>query len=401
MKAAKAWCLTGLFLFSGLCSVSCGKDEGTDGGKGGSGSILTGGSGGSTAGTRSDGGQPVGAGGDGTSPGSSKLGRGCKTDSECSDSLFPELKCVTAKDAVLGNGAPPKGLCTMPCDMPTMDSPEDTCAALGTGALCYPYSADNKSGYCVEGCTFGAPDIGETKCHSRTEFACNPALLAPTNTKCSDSSDCQQGEICSTNDVCAVVIPACLPACSGDIDCEKGMYCDQSFLSGVCVPKKQTGKALGEPCTVAPDGQEEPDECLGFCSPDDQGSKTGHCAATCNFGSPCAWNSATEKYDGFCILASTQIVGSNPDRGDFGYCDLTCNCASECMDSGLSCEMIQSALPEQFRGGGFCLQPDAMSMPYDQCGAGGGGGGGAAGATGSAGAPTESAAGNGSGGVPG
>lgn len=378
MKAAKAWSVAGLLVVAGLSSVSCGKDEGTSGNNGGGGSILTGGTGGSSAGSRAEGGSS----GSGTAN-NAKLGRACIKASDCADANFPELTCITGKDAVLGNGAPPKGLCTMPCTLPTQAAPDDPCEALGTNAICFPFNSDSDTGYCVEGCSFGTPGLGEPeKCHSRPEFACNPALLGATSAVCTKSTDCQLGELCSQG-VCNVILPACLPACAGDIDCDDGMYCDQSFLSGVCVAKKQTGKALGEPCTVPGANEpDEPDECLGYCAPDETGSTKGHCVSTCTYGAPCSYNTTTQKYDGACILVNKQIVGSSPDLGDMGYCDLTCDCASDCMDATLGCEMLDSALPDQFRGGGFCLEPSAMSVPYDQCGAGGAGPGPGAGGEG-------------------
>jgi hypothetical protein len=295
---------------------------------------------------------------------------------------------------VLGNGAPPKGLCTMPCTLPTADAPDDPCDALSTGAVCFPFNDNSDKGYCVEGCSFGTPGLGEPeKCHSRPEFACNPALLGATSATCKTSADCQLGELCSQG-ACNVILPACLPSCSGDIDCDAGMYCDQSFLSGVCVTKKPTGKALGEPCTVPGANEpDEPDECLGYCAADTTGSTAGHCVSTCTYGAPCSWNASTEKYDGACILVNKQIVGSSPDVGDFGFCDLTCNCASDCMDATLGCEMIDSALPDQFRGGGFCLEPSDMSVPFDQCG------GGAPGAGGADSGPGPSSGGDGTGGA--
>jgi hypothetical protein len=299
----------------------------------------------------------------GIRPTAGRLGRACSSDAECG-----ALQCIKATDAALGGGAPPKGLCTVSCTLPTDDQPDDPCAALGLGALCFPFDERSTEGYCVEGCAFGKPRLGQVKCHNRAEFACNPALLGATNDVCQTNGDCAQGKLCSDG-VCNVIRPACLPACGGDVDCAAGYYCDQSFLSGVCVKGTPQGKALGEPCTVpGPNEPDEPDECLGYCAPDSTGSTQGHCLSTCTYGTPCAWSSGTEKYDGACILVNSQIVGSSPAVGDFGFCDLTCNCAADCLDATLGCELLESALPEQFRGGGFCLEPTAQSVPYDQCG---------------------------------
>ena len=380
MKAAKTWCLAGLMLVAGLSSASCGKDEGTAGG-GGKGTIIggAGGSGGKggTGGSRVTGGTD-GAGGDGATPVTpTKLGRACVSDAECNDAGAPDLKCVTAKQAVLGGAAPPKGLCTMPCAVPQQNGDVDACGALGTGALCYPFDTTSTDGYCVEGCTFGMPDIGTTKCHARPEFACNPAGFIDTGTACAASSTCQDGEVCLSG-TCQVAVPACLPACRGDIDCEAGTYCDQSFLSGVCVTTKQKGKALGEPCTMPAAGADsEPDECLGFCQADSAKSTKGHCATTCPFAQECAWNATTQKYDGLCAFGSI-LTPNDIGQGDFGFCALSCNCTTDCNDATLGCSLLQDTpLPaDTFKGAGLCFTPDAMTVEYSQCAAGGAGAGG-------------------------
>jgi hypothetical protein len=306
---------------------------------------------------------------------------------------------VTSKDAVLGDGAPPKGLCTSPC------ASDDECAPFGAGSLCYPFGSGADAGYCVESCAFGMPGIGEVKCHSRPEFGCYPALLAPTNTPCTGAADCQAAELCGNKGVCEIVLPACLPGCRGDIDCDDGLYCDQSFLSGVCVSKKPTGKTLGEPCKVPPaSGPAEPDECLGFCQADTADSVTGHCATNCGIGNDCSWNAETKKYDGVCLYASA-LTSKTGDVGDFGFCTPSCDCTTDCNNPGLACSLLtQGALPTDsaagvaFRGAGLCFSPDAMTQEYNQCmgagGAGMGGGGGSGGAdSGPAGASAGGAAG--------
>jgi hypothetical protein len=373
MKAAKTWCLAGLVLVAGLSSASCGKDEGTDGG-GGHGTVIGGSGGGGGLTGRS--GSSNAAGGDDTGTTvTTKLGRACVSAKDCVDPAAPDLTCVTSKDAVLGDGAPPKGLCTATCTLPQGADDVDTCEAIG--GMCFPFDSNSDQGYCVESCAFGAPDIGEAKCHSRPEFACNPALLGRTDDTCTDNADCASGDLCIDGS-CAIVFPGCLPACRGDLDCDAGMYCDQSFLSGVCTPNKQVGKALGEPCTVPAEGDpSEPDGCLGFCQADSDTGNKGHCAATCGLARQCSWNAATEKFDGICFYASV-LTSETGDVGDFGFCTPSCNCTDECNDPALACSLLsQGALSADFRGPGLCFSPDAMTQEYNQCGVGGDGSGGA------------------------
>lgn len=392
MKAAKTWCVASLAVMAAFSSASCGKDEADGEGDGGS-AVITAGSagvGGGRGGTPSMGGSAGSS-----SMGATKLGRGCIDDDDCADTQAPGLTCVTATDTVLGEGAPPKGLCTATC------ASDQDCSELGAGALCYPFTADADTGYCIEGCSFGEPEIGDIKCHNRDEFACNPALLSPTNEPCTEAAtDCGAGELC-VDGTCALVFPGCLPACRGDIDCEDGMYCDQSFLSGVCVSEKPTGKGLGEPCTVPAEGEpSEPDGCLGFCQADSETGNAGHCATTCGLLSECGWNAATKKFDGACFYASALTVDTGY-IGDFGFCTPTCNCSDECQDSSLVCSLLtQGPLTDDFRGPGLCFSPSTDPMnptkEYNQCTGAGGGGGGGAGAggaggsdgTGEAGAPS-------------
>ncbi len=398
MNAAKTWCLAGLMVAVGLATASCGKDE-TSGGAGGRGSILGGSGGGGTGGGRTDGGSTSAA---------TKLGQACLNDAQCVDAKAPGLTCITSKQTLLGDGAPPKGLCTTSCSLSPEPGAEDECAAFGPGALCFPFDDQSDTGYCIEGCSFGDPDIGApAKCHDRPEFACNPALLGRTSTSCSTTDDCGAGELC-LDGVCDVVFPGCLPACRGDIDCDAGMYCDQSFLNGTCVTKKQTGKALGEPCTVPDDSEPaEPDECIGFCQSDGiPNSNKGHCANTCGLATQCAWNAKTNKFDGVCFYASvlTAEVGG---VGDFGFCTPSCNCTTECNDPALACQLLtQGALSDDFKGPGLCFSADAKTPEYNQCadgtggaGTGGAGGESAAGGAGSGGDPSGSAGEAASGGV--
>jgi hypothetical protein len=263
-------------------------------------------------------------------------------------------------DALLDGAAPPGGLCTARCDS------DADCTQLKPGALCYPF-AEGGSGYCIEGCAFGEPPLGSLKCHGRADFACAPALLADTDEACETTETCGDGELC-IDDTCTIVYPACLPSCRGDLDCAEGWYCDQSFLTGTCVPEKPVGKRLGEPCEVpGPDQPAEPDECLGFCQADYEGSAQGHCGASCGLLNECAWDAASQKFDGVCFYASvlTSDVGST---GDLGFCTPSCNCSDECDDESLACvELPQGRLPDTFRGAGLCFSPAQGDIELDEC----------------------------------
>lgn len=402
MKAGKTtWCLAGLMMMAGFSSASCGKDEGLEGkggtgalvggegndvgGGGKSGNVGRGGDDGEDGGTTNVGGTTGGTstGGIGTSAPATKLGRACMADADCKDTKAPGLTCVTTS---IGDGAPPGGLCTLECDPADQGT---TCEAVGAGALCYPFG---DKGYCVEACAFGEPGVNEVKCHNRDDFACNPALLGDTMEPCTDTTaDCNAGELC-VDGTCNVVFPGCLPACRGDIDCAEGTYCDQSFLGGLCLDKKPTGKALGEPCTVpAEDDPAEPDECLGFCQADGADTNEGHCVVNCGLGKECSWSSGIERFEGVCIYPS--ILDQDGGLGDFGFCMPACNCTADCQDPTLQCTTEAAVLPTAtYKGAGLCYPADQATEEYDQCSGTGDGGAGSGGA-GSGGADSGGAGG--------
>jgi hypothetical protein len=299
----------------------------------------------------------------------SRLGRACVTDTDCRAPAEMDLTCITETSTVLAIGAPPHGLCSRRCVT------DDECAAHSAGALCYPFG--NSGSYCVEGCQFGSPEIGEIKCHSRPDLACNPAIMGSTGDSCQTTEDCQAGDLC-IDGTCNVIFPACLPACRGDIDCAAGMYCDQSFLAGLCTTKKPTGKRLGEPCTVPAANQPaEPDGCLGFCQADSAVGAQGHCAATCGLARQCAWDADSQRYDGVCFYASV-LTAEVGDVGDFGFCTPSCNCSEQCNDPTLSCQLLaQGELDvSASKGAGLCFSTDPASTPFEECASGGSGAGG-------------------------
>lgn len=269
------------------------------------------------------------------------LGGPCSAASDCQ----PGLDCVTA----MGAGAPPHGVCTLPCQ------DHDTCSALSPGSLCLSYG--DSTGYCFEGCAFGRPPSGQLKCHGRKDFACNPALSAPRDEPCETAATCAAGELC-IGGLCSVVFPSCLPSCRGDLDCGPGLFCEQAFLGGWCVPREPAGKKLGEPCTV-PTANEpaEPDECRGFCRADSNGSQLGHCAATCGLGYECAWDATSQQFDGACLY--TTLLTANGGFGDMGFCTPACGCNEQCNDPSLECRALGGqSLNEAFSGPGLCLAPD-------------------------------------------
>lgn len=317
----------------------------------------------SAVGGTGEGGEPMQTGQAGQpplQPGSGTIGSRCQATLDCKVGL----ECITESMTALDGGAPPHGLCTVACTQNT------ECEKFSAGSLCYPFDVESPEGYCVEGCSFGQQGAFR-KCHARPDFSCAPALLQDTGYDC--ASGCLAGEICiAATNTCQLAIPACLPSCRGDLDCAAGLYCDQQFLGGKCVPTKPAGKPLGEPCTVpGPLEPLEPDECLGYCQADADGSSAGHCLSTCGLGSGCAWNPKTRLFDGACYITSTLSQG-NAAYGDLGFCAPACNCAAECGDASLACLVGQGIDPldtKAYAGVGLCFtpNPELNDIVVEQC----------------------------------
>jgi hypothetical protein len=294
-------------------------------------------------------------------PGSGKLGSPCIETVDCKLGLT----CFTDTTLALNGGSAPHGLCSIACSTAN-NAP---CEQQSAGSLCVPFdSSTPDQGICVEGCVFGPATVGAQKCHGRSDFACMPALLSDTGAPCLGAGDCFAGELC--NGTCLLVFPGCMPSCRGDLDCPAGLFCDQSFLSGVCVAQAPTGKRLGEPCNVPSVlDPAEPDQCLGFCQEDSPGSPLGHCSATCGLLNECAWDPASERFDGGCFYASVLTEDSGA-VGDFGFCTPSCNCDAECNDASLVCMAatgIGLLAEDRFKGPGLCFSPVPNELAVDQC----------------------------------
>ncbi len=319
--------------------------ESFDGGAGGGG--ASGGDVGSNAG--GEGGAPVVS---PIPPGTGTVGSRCAATLDCEQGL----QCLTATTPALNGAAPPHGLCTKDC---TTDA---QCDRLSPGSICYPFDVDDFQGYCVEGCTLGQTGVFR-KCHARTDFSCMPALMGDTGFTC--ASGCIEGEVCE-NGTCQIVTPACLPTCRGDLDCARGLYCNTGWLEGTCTKIKPTGKKFGEPCTMP--GSLEPDECLGFCLADVEGSDDGHCREACGMTNGCAWNLATKRFDGACYYASR--LTSTWAVADLGYCSPACDCDAECSDDQNCFALTDIGALDRatYSGAGLCFRDEPLADPLvEQC----------------------------------
>jgi hypothetical protein len=350
----------------GVSTTNGGRPDAAGQPGGGGDTSSSGAAGGSDAGSGAGGEAGSGGAPDDLPVGSAKLGARCDSTAQCSDPRAPDLFCLAPDDASLG-AAPPSGLCTADCET------HEDCEAIAPGALCEDVLW-NGSRYCIEGCVPGDPAEGTSKCHDRHELACTPLYLADTQDPCTLPSECFFGETCMAG-TCQVIFAGCLPACQGDNDCacqgdecEQELYCDKTYQVGNCVPEVQTGKKLGEPCTVT---NQEPDECLGFCLQDSPGGSTGHCSEGCSYGYPCAFDEASQRYEGSCAYRIGLVT--DPGRGDFGYCASACACTEQCIDPALVC--VDASLDTNaFSGSGLCYTSGTPLL--DECGAGGAGSGG-------------------------
>lgn len=355
------------------------------GGSGGGGIIGGGGKAGSGTGGTFGGSGGTG----GTTNTGANLGRACVSDTDCGDA---RLTCLT-NDGLSGNG-PAKGICTAACGS-TSD-----CLELADDAFCAQFT--DSDAYCLEGCTLGV--LGEPKCHSRQEMACNVYGLNPTGASCATDDDCPNGDLCSTTGTCGSPLTACLPACGGDYDCGAGQHCD--FSSGLCLATEPAGLPIGSACT--PPTGNETDACDGVCFEHDANDPTvGECSAWCVFNNTsftgCGWD-GTGKADAACLFGPSFEGSGQPGNGDVGICGTLCDCNSDCSFKGDYCvDDTMGAISMIWGRGGYCRplqEGESASISLSQCPPGhtGGSGGNAGEAGQSSGGSSNSEAGAGAGG---
>lgn len=375
MTRARAWvtlCVVAAAV--GSLTMSCGSDELTNGGKGGS--TGTGGKGGLLGGSTGTGGARTGGAGGGTSGGSdgtggtvsksTNLGRACATNATCGTASG--LSCVT--DPVI-----PQGLCSATCET------DADCQKISAGAVC-------NSGLCLEGCAIGPDALN--KCHDRPDFACQFFDSVTTTTLCSVDEDCANSAVCN-NGSCVDIITACQPTCASDDDCA-GDFCN--IGTGLCQATKPAGKAVGSACDV----NATTDECAGMCIGDSAGTFS-LCSGYCTFGvqGGCGWNGVGPAQAG-CMFVPRYV--QDLGAGDVGYCGQLCDCNDDCLNPTAKCLSFAALELEDFETfygrKGYCGTAEPTDVVLD-CGAGGDGAGGAGGA-GSAGSPGAGAGGTSSGG---
>jgi hypothetical protein len=321
-------------------------------------------------GTLLDGGGTSGAGGAGYPIGqSSVLGIACASDADCA--AESGLTCITSTSAALDSGSPAHGICTAPCGQPG----EFACKAIDGDAACVPFS--QSTAYCMPGCRFGSPGIGEDKCRGRADLACVgvPDFELYTNV-CQTDAECADGYVCSG--ACVRLTSACMPQCNGDADCETGQFCDFQFgYAGLCRGNPPSGLPTGAPC----DPTARPDGCRGVCVGFSE--TIGICTDGCTVGAnaTCGWTGSGPA-DAMCVVA-----WQGDGTGDGGFCRPFCDCNGECTNSELLCRAFPVGAAESTRYGrrGYCTVPPAAGAGGSSglsCAGGAPSGGGAGGSGG-------------------
>ena len=400
-------------LAAAFIAPACGSDTVTRSSDGG---IISGGAGGEGGDSGSGSGSgTVGAGGVPSTPSNPSLEEGglgdrCDGDADCNDGL----RCVTEDsdefepfDGVVGG--PARGFCSVECS----DDPA-ICLDFDPTSLCGTVNSD-ETAYCFQGCSFGPPTSGAfqaTKCHGRTEFACNAVF--PTNGQpCTTSTECGAAGICF-QEQCFFEVPICVPQCNDDIDCPDGRRCQlaPSFTSpGVCTDSDPVGLPPGAECEL--DAEETDEICAGTCLPavsNEEGDiLLASCTDTCTVGaSPVCGFDGEEGQAARCLrFAQTDGVG------DGGLCVRLCDCNDEC--PGIErCVRFKDPNGDPVRSdpeekAGVCIYPfdsegdliddfqldDPEPGPVEliECGSGGAGGSGAGGAPAGSGGAGDAGAG--------
>jgi hypothetical protein len=381
----RAWLALCAAMTIPLLTTSCGSDEATDndtpaGGTGGSGAQPEGGddsggliggasdgtggtttptggrasggkanagAGGTTGGsnTAGKGGGGTGTGGTPSTPGAS-LGSDCVSDDNCGD-----LGCLVADMTGV-----PHGMCYADC------LEDADCPANG---LCVTFEDDagETFGICFEGCTPGAPALGEIKCHERDDMSCR-YLYTPTGEPCEADADCGSADkLCDTVEgQCYLAESACLPQCGSNADCPDSMFCDPD--SGFCSDTEPVGDPDGTPC----DPELEEDTCLGRCITfvDEMSMPVESvCVTDCSAYWPgCGWEDQTQPAPAICLPRA-----EGGDVGDQGFCYPLCDCDADCVGERLCYEAGESAdlLEENFGHRSWCMPPDDTAESVATC----------------------------------
>lgn len=321
-------------------------------------------------------------------PSDQYLGRACKTSEDCG----PDLTCLSATENFFGGeGAPAGGLCTTSCETDAgcrgIDS-RAVCGTLSEPPLTNDYATEVVPRICILGCAFGSVD-GTAKCQGRGELACRP--FAPADSvECAEDGTCPSGTFCFRAR-CREL--GCGPRCNSNDDCAEGRSCDP--YTGLCAEGEVEQVPLGLDCN---DTASSPScgggNCLQLFDEERKRVK-GMCTQSCTLGEVCGDG------QGACIMPRFSDFGV----GDIAYCQPTCNCDADCLNSKDRCfPWASPAFEERFGTRGVCdYDPEATDSLVD-CSVGGAGSGGAgsggAGATAGAGASSLDGGSGGAGGAP-
>jgi hypothetical protein len=354
MRRISPWIAVGFVTILGSSGTyACGGDDkGSNGGKGGTGTILEGGG---------------GTGGDGGDSGATttRIGKRCTKDDDCGED---GLACITAGSGKWGGQGPAQGYCSAPCG-DDFDA-GDPCGRFGSDAMCLDFGTNVEPAlYCVLACSFGPDDLSAfdpAKCSGRKELACAP-LFQQTDTECTVDANCGRAGVCDSG-FCWQIKPACLPQCNSNVDCGTGLYCHQA--TGQCAATPKTGKPLGAPCTQpAGDAVDEcQGRCIGIVTEASDDVQAYMCADSCTLGAfpSCGWNgTSSQKADAACLLSSSFISDNGgPGVGDRGSCLRLCDCNADCGNAAFAC-IASAPVKRAFNRAGTCdltVGPDGGTL---------------------------------------
>ena len=254
------------------------------------------------------------------------FGRACLKDADCGGG---GITCVTSGSKAFDGGGPANGMCSADCS-----ADQTLCARLDPNSICVLLSSAPLAAYCLQGCTAGAAQIGDEKCHARSEVACGQLQDSSGNAISSSAG-------------------ACFPQCRNDVDCGT-RKCDLG--SGFC---KDAADVIGTlPIGSACDAGLIRDLCVGRCealNANDAGTGPGECVGLCPLGSATegCGNDPTGKAPpaAACLFGSSASSG----QGDIGFCGQLCDCKDDCQKTpGLTCRPFVAADAAAFHRPGYC-----------------------------------------------
>jgi Concanavalin A-like lectin/glucanases superfamily/Beta-propeller repeat len=251
------------------------------------------------------------------------------------------------------------------------------------GTACNDGNACTTADVCQNGTCTGTPKTctASDQCHDAG--TCDPTTGVCSNPPKANGTACNDGNACTTNDVCTAGVCGGTPkTCTASDQCHDAGTCDPA--TGVCSnPSKANGTACndGNACTLndvctngtcsgTPKTCTASDQChdAGTCDP-----TTGVCSnppkqngATCNDGNACTQTDTCQS--GTCVGSNPVTCTASDQCHDVGTCNTATGvCSNPPKANGTSCNDGNACTTNDVCTGGVCSGTPKTCTASDQC----------------------------------